>query len=55
MIDNKHELTIDELDAVNGDAPGLGGIMGGGGPMGMLNQIMQTVQRPLNPDPPTQK
>jgi hypothetical protein len=38
-----HELTIGELDAVNGGS-GLGGIMGGGGPMGMINQITQMVQ-----------
>ena len=42
MIDNSNELTIGELDAVNGGS--LGGIMGGGGPMGLINQIMQMVQ-----------
>jgi hypothetical protein len=54
MIDNNHELTIGELDAVNGGAFGLGGIMGGGGPMGMLNQIMQTIQKMPDPAPPAQ-
>lgn len=39
-----HELSSEELDRVGGGS-GLGGIMGGGGPMAMLNQIMQMVQQ----------
>ena len=39
------ELSSKELDAVSGGASGLGGIMGGGGPMGMINQIIQMVQQ----------
>jgi hypothetical protein len=35
-----HELSSEELDRVSG-----GFIVGGGGPMGMLNQIMQQVQQ----------
>ena len=50
MIDNNHELTIGELDAVTG---GESGLMGGGGPMGLINQIVRMVQKTLNPDPPT--
>ena len=51
MIDNNHELTTGELDAVSG---GQSGLMGGSGVMGMLNQIMQTIQKTQNPAPPTQ-
>jgi hypothetical protein len=36
-----HELSSEELDRVSG-----GFIVGGGGPMGMINQIMQMVQLP---------
>jgi hypothetical protein len=46
MIDNNHELTTGELDAVSG---GESGLMGGSGVMGMLNQIMQTIQKTQNP------
>jgi hypothetical protein len=38
-----------ELDSVSGGTPALGGIMGGGGPMGLLNEIMQIVQQPTKP------
>ena len=48
MIDNNHELTTGELDAVSG---GKSGLMGGSGVMGMLNQIMQTIQKTQNPAP----
>jgi hypothetical protein len=43
MIDNSNELTIGELDAVNGGS-GLMGLMGGDGIMGIINQIKQTLQ-----------
>jgi hypothetical protein len=52
MIDNNHELTTGELDAVSG---GESGLMGGSGVMGMLNQIMQTIQKTQNPAPPRRK
>jgi hypothetical protein len=39
MISNNHELTIGELDAVNG-----GFDMMGGSAMGMISQLMQMVQ-----------
>jgi hypothetical protein len=35
-----HELSSEELDRVSG------GFVGGGGPMAMINQIMQMVQLP---------
>jgi bacteriocin-like protein len=38
------ELSEDELNAVAGGRPGAQSLQGGGGPMGMMNQIMQTVQ-----------
>jgi hypothetical protein len=56
-----NELSSEELDSVSGGINGavegvcskgegtsgtMGGIMGGGGPMGMINQIMQMVQQP---------
>jgi hypothetical protein len=34
-----HELSSEELDRVSGGF--IGGLLGGGGPMGMINQIMQ--------------
>jgi hypothetical protein len=51
------ELSCEELDRVSGGikgavegvcskGEGTGGMMGGGGPMGMINQIMQMVQQP---------
>jgi hypothetical protein len=43
------ELSCEELDRVSGGVK-LGGIMGGGGPMGYLNQIMQQVQQQQPPD-----
>jgi len=46
MIDDSHELTLGELDAVNGGAGGALGLMGGdGGAMAMINQIMQMLQQ----------
>jgi hypothetical protein len=39
------ELSSKELDAVSGGSIKLGGLMGGGGPMGILNQIMQQMQQ----------
>ena len=38
-------LKDEELDVVSGGMSGLGSIMGGGGPMSMINQIMQMVQQ----------
>jgi hypothetical protein len=43
MIDNSHELTIGELDAVNGGE--LTGLLGNfGSVMGMIGQVMQGLQ-----------
>jgi len=56
MIDNNHELTIGELDAVNGGTGGMTGLLGNSGVlMEMLGQIKQTIETTLNPtSPPTQ-
>jgi hypothetical protein len=44
-----HELSSEELDRVSGGVCSKGEVAamtGGGGPMGMINQIMQMVQLP---------
>jgi bacteriocin-like protein len=46
MSSNNRELSVEELAKVSGGAPNSKpqARVGGGGPMGMLNQIMQMVQ-----------
>jgi hypothetical protein len=39
------ELSCEELDRVSGGD--MGGVMGGAGPMGIMNEIMQMVQQQM--------